>query len=78
MIKVEGNAGLVRDPHSKAILSVDTTALQEHRKKKQMMKKVIDSTKDVDKLKVELDDVKKDISEIKSMLHQLLISGLNK
>jgi O-methyltransferase involved in polyketide biosynthesis len=34
MIKVKDEKGLVRDPFSKAILNIDTTALQEHRRKK--------------------------------------------
>jgi len=62
---VEDRPDLVRDTHSKAILSRDVNLLQEHRKKMALMKNLINNTKDIDKLKQE-------ISEIKGLLLELV------
>lgn len=64
-VKVKDHNGLVRDMSSKAILSVDTAALEEHRKKKNMMKNVIENSHKINR-------IEDDISEIKQLLAQLI------
>lgn len=60
--KVEEHENLIRDMHSKAILNVDNQALLEHRKKKEMMKKVINNSQKIDKIENELSEIKKMLS----------------
>lgn len=64
-LKVKDRPDLVRDPNSKAILSTDMKALQEHREKRKLFKQLLEKTNEVDQLKA-------DMQEIKAMLHQLL------
>jgi len=64
-VKVKDHNGLVRDMSSKAILSVDTAALEEHRKKKSMMKGVIENSHKINR-------IEDDILEIKQLLAQLI------
>lgn len=60
--KVKDHENLIRDLHSKAILNVDNQSLVEHRKKKEMMKKVINNSQKIDKIENELSDIKKLLS----------------
>lgn len=60
--KVEEHEDLIRDMHSKAILNIDNQALVEHRKKKEMMKKVINNSQKIDKIENELSEIKKMLS----------------
>jgi hypothetical protein len=62
---VEDRPDLVRDTHSKAILSRDVNLLQEHRKKMALMKNLINNTKDIDELR-------REVSEIKDLLLELI------
>lgn len=64
-LKVKDRPDLVRDVESKAILSTDLRALQEHREKKRLFKQLLEKTNEVDQLK-------NDVQEIKAMLQQLL------
>lgn len=50
---------------SKAILNTDIQALQDHRRKRLMMKEVLDNHKKIEKLE-------QDMSEIKDMLSTLI------
>lgn len=72
MIKVSGERGLVRDPYSKAILNTDVTALQEHRRKKTMLRELYNSKDEIHDLKEEVSTIKQEMSDIKMMLEQLL------
>lgn len=65
VIGVEGHKDLIRDPHSKAVLSVDKEALMNHRKKKAMMKQVYEDSNRIER-------VENEVSEIKNMLSQIL------
>jgi len=65
--KVKEHKGLIRDMNSKAILNIDKESLMDHRRKKEVMKKIIEDTKRIDKME-------NDITEIKEML----ISIMNK
>jgi hypothetical protein len=63
--KVEEHDDLIRDMHSKAILNIDNQALMEHRKKKEMMKKVLNNSQ-------KIENIENQISEIKQMLSILI------
>jgi len=68
MIKVtivKEHKGLVRDLESKAILNIDDQSLIEHRNKKKFLKNLIENSNKIEKLE-------SDISDIKTMLMQLL------
>jgi predicted site-specific integrase-resolvase len=73
-LKVIDAPGLVRDPHSKAIIAADSSSLMEHRKKKQAMMALINKNKNLEK---EVDDLKDRLSNIESLL-QTIASNLNK
>ena len=62
MIPVEGHKNLFRDPETGAILDNDTNAYSQYINKK---------NRNADQ-KAELDEMKKDIDEIKSLLHELV------
>lgn len=72
MYKVIGEPDLVRDPHSKALLSTDTSSLLEHRKKRKMYKQLNDSVNAVSALNSEINELKQEMLEIKSMLITLI------
>jgi hypothetical protein len=55
---------LVRDTHNKALLATNHAQLTEHRQKKQLLSKLIRQSDEIDVLKHEL-------KEIKSMLYML-------
>ena len=61
MIPVEGHKNLFRDPETGAILDNDTNAYSQHISKR---------NRKLDE-KAELDEMKKDIDEIKSLLKEL-------
>ena len=62
MIKVEGHPNLYRDEHSGAIINCDSTAYNQY----------VNSLSKQELRKKELDDMRKDIDEIKSLLKELL------
>lgn len=64
-LKVEGHAGLVRDPNSGAILNINTSEVDRRIEQKQRLKRL-----DRDKQQ-ELKDLRKDVNEIKQLLHKL-------
>jgi hypothetical protein len=61
-LKVQGNDSLVRDVSSKAIINTNSKEYQNYVDKRNMMAKQ----------KQEIDNLKKDISEIKEMLATLI------
>ena len=62
MIKVEGHTNLYRDDESDAIINTDTTAYNDY----------VRSVETSDSRKKELDKIKSDIDEIKSLLRELV------
>jgi len=62
MIKVEGQTNLYRDDDSGAIINTDTTAYNDY----------VRSVETSDSRKKELDKIKSDIDEIKSLLRELV------
>jgi hypothetical protein len=61
-IKIQGNKHLYRDPHSKALISTDVRAADEHRLKQQI----------IEKQREEIDGLKSELSDIKEMLKVLV------
>lgn len=67
-MKVKGREGLARDPHNNSIINVNSSEYNEYVK----MKKV--KTKENQKIKIieeDLDTIKSDIDEIKSLLGRI-------
>lgn len=62
MIKVEGYSNLYRDENTGAIVNCDTTGYNQY----------VNSLTQKDLRKKELDDMRKDIDEIKTLLRELL------
>lgn len=62
MIKVEGNSNLYRDENTGAIINCDTAGYNQY----------VNSLVQKDLRKKELDDMRKDIDEIKTLLRELL------
>lgn len=63
--RVEDNPDLVRDLSTKAILQTNTDKLNEHRQKKAMLKGVMSHGQ-------EIENLKKEIGEIKELLYKLV------
>lgn len=63
--KVKDNPGLVRDMETKAILTIDNNKYNDHRQKKDFLKKLMNQGEEFEKMKSE-------INEIKSLLLQLI------
>ena len=66
-VKIKDNEDLVRDQNSSAVLNVDTDALSKYKEKR--------TTKKKDR---EIEDLKRDVSEIKSLLLQMIDKEGNK
>ena len=64
-LKVKDNPGLVRDSKSKAIVNVDVNAFSEYQNKKTIQNKMINMSE-------EINELKQSMTEIKSMLSQIL------
>jgi|TARA_B100001939_G_C16914051_1_gene606030 hypothetical protein len=62
MIKVEGHSNLYRDENTGAIVNCDTAGYNQY----------VNSLVQKDLRKKELDDMRKDIDEIKTLLRELL------
>lgn len=62
--KIIDHPDLIRDMDSKAVLANNLDKYQEHRQKKHFLKNVLNQSQ-------EIDNLKKDINEIKEMLLQL-------
>jgi len=65
MIKVEGHSNLYRDENSGAIINNDSVAYNQY----------VNSINQKELKRKELDDMKKDIDEIKSLLKEFLKSN---
>jgi hypothetical protein len=64
-IKIEHSDNYVRDRHSKAILSADSGGLEAYKRTRERMKQIQTYGDDINNLKTEF-------SEIKSLLQQIL------
>jgi hypothetical protein len=67
--KVIDSPGLVRDPHSKAIIANDSSALMEHRKKKAMMASLLNKNKTLENEVRQLDDR---LSKMENLLERII------
>jgi hypothetical protein len=63
--KVKDHNFLIRDMNSKAILNIDKEALENHRKKRDMMKNIVENNQKIGELE-------NNIKEIKELLYSLL------
>jgi hypothetical protein len=71
LVRVTGT-NFVRDTRSRALMSTDSTEKNEYYNKLRLAKMQKD---EINKVKSEIDGIKMDMNEIKSMLQQLLIKG---
>lgn len=55
--KVVDAPGLLRDPHSKALISADVTALQDHRRKRRLIKDMVSKNQDLESRVKTLEDL---------------------
>lgn len=69
MLKVKDNSSLVRDPVSKAIINIDETGYEAYVSKRERLRKEKEQT---EKNSRDIEILKNDISDIKSMLKMLL------
>jgi len=67
-IKVQGHDNLVRDPHSKAILNTDVAGLKRYLAERDIAEK---QRREKQELVEKVNNLEKDMSEIKSMLYEL-------
>lgn len=71
-VKVEGNAGLVRDMTTKAIINTNNTDYLNYINRKNSM---MDQKTEMERQSAEINSIKNDLNEIKQLL---IISLLNK
>jgi formate-dependent nitrite reductase cytochrome c552 subunit len=67
--KVEGHMNLVRDEETKAVINVNVSEYQKYLDQKSTKEKEIER---IQSLESEVTDIKTDIGEIKSLLHQII------
>ena len=68
LVKIDGNNGLVRDTHSKAILNTDRVGLEKYLAEREIALKQLQEKND---LKDKVHKLETDMSEIKNMLYEL-------
>ena len=69
LLKVEGVAGLYKDPSTNTFINMNESEIEQARKRKQNRLKK--KEEDIE-MKNRIDSMEEDISDIKSMLQQLL------
>jgi len=69
LVKIDGNNGLVRDTHSKAILNTDRVGLEKYMAEREIALRQLQEKND---LKDKVDKLETDMSEIKSLLQALV------
>jgi cell division septum initiation protein DivIVA len=74
-LKVIDAPGLLRDPHSKAIVAADSDALLAHRKKKQAMRAILNKNTE---LKQEVDQLKDQLQRLESIVSSLVAKSIEK
>ena len=67
--KVQGQPGLVRNKHSNAIINMNSSSMDQARKRKQAWR---EEQKKNEVVASEIDTLKSDVQEIKSLLKQIL------
>ncbi len=67
-VKVKDHLGLVRDPRTNAILNTSKSEYDEYMNAR---KKAASKTEKVEKLETDVNDIKNDLNEIKSLLLDL-------
>ena len=70
-VKVEGNQ-YVKNTENSALLTVNKAAIAENEARKMLAKKLNGKNDEINTLKDKVEDLSSDISEIKSMLKQIL------
>lgn len=65
LLQVEDRPELVKDTTTKAVLNTDTTALEAYRRRRE-------AQRDVRNMCEEIDDIKNDIADIKSLLKEII------
>jgi len=73
LIKVQGTE-FVRDTNSTALINRDATGLEEYYRKRRMMSV---QKEEINKIKIENEYIKQELSEIKQMMFKLLEKGSN-
>ena len=68
-IPVSGNSNLVKDPRSNAVININNDEIRAAKERKIKMQ---EKAKDEELLKQDVQNLKEDMSEIKSLLQQLL------
>ena len=68
-LKVEGHSGLFRDPKTNSIVNQNQTGYNEYITQKKLRTNDNDN---IDKMKEDLDNLKNEIGEIKSLLKELV------
>lgn len=63
---------LIRDRESGALISTDETALMEHRRRVENIKKTQAEAADLNTVKADVEELKSSISEIKNLLQALV------
>jgi hypothetical protein len=71
-IKVIDHPELVRDKESNAILNTDLKALNKYKQERDYQIKLKNLVKDNDQMKIDVNETKKEISEIKNLLLKVL------
>ena len=69
LIPVEGKSGFYRDPESTAVINCDKKAYSDYMKRKKISKA---KSNELNKMKEDLDNVKGELGEIKSLLSTLV------
>ena len=69
MIKVQGQTGLYKDPTSNTFINRNGSEIQEARERKKLR---VQKHEEEQELRQKVDKLQDDISELKSMFHQLL------
>jgi len=70
--KVKDHDELIRDKHSKAVLTVDRRAYFKHLQEKKIAQESIDNRERITRVENDINIVKDEISEIKQMLLQIV------
>ena len=65
LLQVEDRPELVKDTTTKAVLNTDTTALDAYRRRRE-------AQREVKTMCEEIDDIKNDIADIKSLLKEII------
>jgi len=71
LVKIPGT-NFVRDTSSMALINKDVNGLEDYKVKRKMM---ATQKEEINNIKIEMDSIKSDVSEIKQLIRQLLDKG---